>query len=77
MISNVTDVVDNTVIKRPHSYKTKTGGRKLQHLCLDKTSHSEQEEQELIKRGYVMYIPYKRKREGGSSQGYNTALLKS
>jgi len=80
MISNVTDVVDNTVIKRPHSYKTKTGergGRKLQHLCLDKTSHSEQEEQELIKREYVMYIPYKRKREGGRSQGYNTTLLKS
>ena len=70
-------MVDNAVLKRP-LYKTKTGRRrKLQHLCLDKTSHSEQEEQELIKRGYVMYIPYKRKREGGSSQGYNTALLKS
>jgi hypothetical protein len=54
MISNVTDVVDNIVIKRPPSYKTKTGEwgrRKLQHLCLDNTSNSPQEEQELIKQG--------------------------
>ncbi len=37
-IKLVTDVVDNTVIKRPSSYKTKKIGRrrKLQHLCLDK-----------------------------------------
>ena len=56
----------NTVIKRP-SYKTKTTrrrrrGRKLQHLCLDKAYDSEQEEQELIKRGYVLHTPPKRKR---------------
>ncbi len=63
-IKLVTDVIDNRVIKRP-SFKTKkTGrrGRKLQHLCLDKAYNSEQEEQELIKREYVLYIPPKRKR---------------
>ncbi len=64
-IKIVTDVVDNKVIKRP-SFKTKkTGrrGRKLQHLCLDKAYNSEQEEKELIKRGYVLHIPQKRKRD--------------
>ena len=58
-------MVDNRVIKRP-SFKTKkTGrrGRKLQHLCLDKAYNSEQEEQELIKQGYVLHIPPKRKRD--------------
>ena len=49
--------------------------RKLQHLCLDKAYNSEPQEQELIKRGYVLHIPYKRKMEVG--QGYNTTLLKS
>ena len=55
-IKLVTDVVYNVVVKRPSSYKTKTGrrGRKLQHLCLDKEYNSELEEQELIKRGYVL-----------------------
>ena len=36
--------------------------RKLQHLCLDKTSHSEPEEQEPIKQGYVLHVLPKRKR---------------
>ena len=60
-------MVDNAVIKRS-SYKTTTTtgrrrrGRKLQHLCLDKAYDSEQEEQELIKRGYVLHTPPKRKR---------------
>jgi transposase len=64
-IKLVTNVVDNAVIhKRPPSYKTKTGTgkRKLQHLCLDKAYNSESEEQELIKRGYVLHIPSKRKK---------------
>jgi transposase len=64
-IKLVTDVVNNTVIKRPPpSYNTKKIGRrrKLQHLCLDKAYNSEPEEQELIKRGYVLHIPPKRKR---------------
>ncbi len=43
--------------------KTGRGRRKLQHLCLDKAYNSKQEEQELIKRGYVLHIPPKRKRD--------------
>ncbi len=31
-------------------------------LCLDKAYNSKPQEQELIKRGYVLHIPYKRKR---------------
>jgi transposase len=65
-IKLVTNVVDNAVIhKRPtSSYKTKITGRrrKLQHLCLDKAYNSQPQEQELIKRGYVLHIPSKRKR---------------
>jgi hypothetical protein len=57
----VTDVVDNVVIKRPSSNKPKTGRRKLQHLCLDKAYISQAEEHKLIKRGYVLHIPIKRK----------------
>ena len=70
----VTDVVDNTVIKWPKSksisssYKPRSGrignGRRRQHLCLDKGYKSAQEEQELIKRGYVLHIPIKKKRRG-------------
>ena len=37
--------------------------RKLeQHLCLDKAYNSGTVEQELIKRGYVLHIPYKKKK---------------
>jgi hypothetical protein len=72
-IKLVTDVVDDAVIhKRPTpSYKTKKTRRgrrrKLQHRCLDKAYNSESEEQELIKRGYVLHIPPKRKR--GEEEG--------
>jgi len=66
-IKLVKDVVDNAVVKRPSpSYKTKKTEkrkrRKLQHLCLDKAYNSISEEQELIKRGYILHIPPKRKR---------------
>ena len=63
-IKLVTDVVYNVVVKRPSSYKTKTTGRrrKLQHICLDKVYNSESEEQELVNQGYVLHIPYKRKK---------------
>jgi transposase len=60
--------VDNSVIKRQRqrqlsSHKPKPGTRRrLQHLCLDKAYNSEPEEQELIKRRYVLYIPYKKKK---------------
>jgi IS5 family transposase len=50
-IKLVTDVVDNAVIHKRPSSKTKTGRRrKLQHLCLDKAYISEPEEHKLIKR---------------------------
>ena len=59
----VTGVVDNAVVKRHIlSPKTKDGRKRLQHLCLDKAYNSEPEEQELLKRGYVLHIPYKRKK---------------
>lgn len=60
----VTDVVDNAVIKRHISFaKTKDGRkRKQQHLCLDKAYNSKPEEQAIAKRGYVLHLPYKRKR---------------
>jgi transposase len=67
-IKLVTNVVDNVVIKRPSSYKTKKTvrerrRRKIQHLCLDKAYNSKPEEQELINRGYVLHIPPKREKE--------------
>ncbi len=58
-------MVDNAVIRRPlPSHKTKKieRKRKIQHLCLDKIYNSESEEQELIKREYVLHIPSKGKR---------------
>ena len=64
-IKLVTNVVDSIVIKRPSSSKPKTERRKrgrLQHLCLDKAYNSEPEEQELLKRGYVLHIPQKRRK---------------
>jgi transposase len=71
-IKLVTDVIDNAVVKRsPTAHKTKTGrkrGRKLQHLCLDKGYNSEHEEQELIKRGYVLHIPIKKKKKGTNNE---------
>ncbi len=59
----VTGVVDNAVVKRHFlSPKTKDGRKRLQHLCLDKAHNSEPEEQELLKRGYVLHIPQKRRK---------------
>ena len=64
-IKLVADVVDNVVIRRSSS-KYRNGKRRIrrqQHLCLDKGYNSENEEQELIKRGYVFHIPIKKKRK--------------
>ena len=64
-IKMVIDVIDSVVIKRqnPSSHKSRNGRRKpWKHLCLDKAYNSGPEEHELIKRGYVLHIPYKRKR---------------
>ena len=66
-IKLVTNVVDSIVIKRPSSSsrpkRVRRKRRRLQHLCLDKAYNSEPEEQELLKRGYVLHIPQKRKGE--------------
>jgi hypothetical protein len=64
-IKAVTDVIDNSVIKQPFvSSKPKKGMRqKYHHLCLDRAYQSKPVEQEIIKRGYVPHIPYKRKRD--------------
>src|SRR6476659_7686030 len=62
-IKAVTDVIDNTVIKRkPSSYFTKKKRTNHHHLCLDRAYNSKSIEKEIIKRGYVPHIPYKRKR---------------
>jgi hypothetical protein len=78
-INLVTDVVDNAVIKRPKSKSksisssSKPGSgrrrKRRQHLCLDKGYKSSQEEQELIKRGYVLHIPIKKKKRKGKAEG--------
>jgi len=62
-IKMVTEAVDYSAIKRPVSLsKTKNGRDRKQHLCLDKAYNSKPVEQELIKRGYVLHMPYKRER---------------
>ena len=63
-IKAVTDVIDNAVLNRPsESSFIKKKKRKLYyHLCLDRAYNSKSIEQEIIKRGYVPHIPYKRKR---------------
>src|SRR4051812_36783946 len=74
-IKLVTDVIDNSIIKRTFvSGKSKKGMviRKYHHLCLDRAYQSKSIEQEIIKRGYVPHIPYKRKR--GQVRKENTDL---
>jgi putative transposase len=78
-IKMVRDVVDSTVIKRQlPSSRPKTGRRRrLQHLCLDKAYNSEPEEQELLKRGYVLHIPYKRRKGEEAIDGQKTKEVAS
>lgn len=60
----VTDVVDKAVIKRRRGRRRSWSKRQLrQHLCLDKGYNSTEEEQKLIKRGYILHIPIKKKKE--------------
>jgi transposase len=59
----VLDVVDNAVIKRRiSSARTIDGRTRKQHLCLYKAYNPKPKEQEIVKRGYVLHLPYKRKR---------------
>jgi hypothetical protein len=65
-IKLVTDVIDNSVIKRTFvSGKSKKGMKQRpehHHLCLDRAYQSKLIENEIVKRGYVPHIPYKRKK---------------
>ena len=69
-IKLVTDVVDNVIIRRSSSkYKNKKRRIRIQqHLCLDKGYNSKHEEQELIKRGYILHIPLKKKKKGTNNE---------
>jgi len=63
----VTNVIDNSIIKQPFvSSKPKEGISrrrwKYNHLCLDRAYSSKTIRQQIIKRGYVPHIPYKKKR---------------
>ena len=68
-IKLVTDVVDNTdhqktkIITTSKSKRGTKRRRLIQHLCLDKGYNSAEEEQKLIKRGYVLHIPIKKKKK--------------
>jgi hypothetical protein len=63
-IKQVTVVMDNMTIKRasPSTKPTLPRKRKLQHLCLDKAYNSKTAKREIISRGYVPHLPYRRKR---------------
>jgi transposase len=65
-IKTVTDFMDYTVTKKPNLlYYTKERRQRrkhYQHLCLDRAYSSKTIRQQIIKRGYVLHIPYKRKR---------------
>jgi putative transposase len=64
-IKAVTDVIDNAIVIKPHKAllsTIKTRRKYPQHLCLDRAYISKTIEKEIIKRGYVPHIPYKRKR---------------
>ena len=69
-IKLVTEVVNDVVIRRLSSkYRNRTIRTTVQqHLCLDKGYNSEHEEQELIKRGYILHIPIKKKKKGTSNE---------
>ena len=65
-IKLITDVIDKSVIKRTFVLGKPKKGMKQRpeyhHLCLDRAYQSKPIENEIIKRGYVPHIPYKRKR---------------
>ena len=52
------ETVDSMVIKRPTSKSNDK--KKNQNLCLDKAYHSNEVEQEIVKRGYIPHIRHRR-----------------
>ena len=69
-INRVTEVVDNAVVR----IRRGRGRDRRQHLCLDKGYNSEQEEQKLIKRGYVLHIPTKKKKGEDNEEKIEEAM---
>ena len=59
-VTVATNTIDNIVIKRPSSYNKSSSSKQKQNLCLDKAYHSKEVEQEIIKRGYIPHIRYRR-----------------
>jgi|SRR6476659_7008444 len=77
-IKVVTDVIDNTVIKRPTAFLSTTKERRRKqchHLCLDRTYNSKFIEKEIIKSGYVPHIPYKRRGQNKDTVCQKNILL--
>ena len=72
MADNV--VIKQRLLRQQSSHKPKLRRRRLQHLCLDKAYNSEPEEQKLIKRGYVLHIPYKKKKVDEVDEERTTAI---
>ena len=65
-IKAVIEVIDNSAINRitlsSRSKGRKRSRKQYQHLCLDRAYNSKLVKHEIIKRGYVPHMPYKRKR---------------
>jgi putative transposase len=60
-VTVATNTIDNIVIKRPSSLSSRNKSSKhKQNLCLDKTYHSKEVEQEIIKRGYNPHIRHRK-----------------
>ncbi len=63
-IKAVTNVIDHSISHRPSgsSFTNKNKDGLYYHLYLDRAYSSKSIENEIIKRGYVPHIPYKRKK---------------
>jgi IS5 family transposase len=60
-ITVATNTIDNIVVKRPSSYKKHK--RKKQNISLDNAYHSQELEQEIIKRGYIPHIRHREEKK--------------
>ena len=65
-VTVATNIIDNIVIKQPSHNKSKH----KQNLCLDKTYHYNEIEQEIIKRGYIPHIWHRREEEKKQNKKY-------
>ena len=62
------DTVNSIVIKRPSSSPKVKHNQKKQNLCLDKAYHSNEVEQEMVKRGYIPHIRHRREEKKYSNR---------